>query len=306
MVWIYYPVMAIITQLQGGLGNQLFQYATARTLALLQHQALLLDDQWYAQSYEQVTPRQVQLQELSIVGQIQTCVPIKAPRRIRKILQSVLPISPFVLKEKKDKIYDPRIKNAPAFKNQDLYLMGYWQSYKYFESIRLQLLQETKAKKPLHTHYQKYLEQIENSPNAVMVHIRRGDYVHLPVVAQVHGALPITYYAQAMQSMIAQCPSAPFFVFSDDLAWAKDHLPYQDVIQNTITFIQSVSMEHAVVQELALMRSCQHHIIANSSLSWWGAWLCENPEQHVICPSRWMGDRRLSLDDLLPPNWQRI
>ena len=306
MVWIYYPVMAIITQLQGGLGNQLFQYATARALALRKHQALVLDDRWYSQSYEQVTPRQVQLQELSIVGHIHTYAPVTAAKRIQKILQSVLPISPFVLKEKKDKIYDPRIKNAPAFKNQDLYLIGYWQSFKYFESIRLQLLQETQAKKPLHTHYQKYLEQIENSPNAVMVHIRRGDYVHLPVVAQVHGALPITYYTQAMQCMIAQCPDASFFVFSDDIAWAQANLPHQDVIQNKITFIQSASMEHAVVQELALMRSCQHHIIANSSLSWWGAWLCENPRQQVICPSRWMGDRRLPLDDLLPSGWQQI
>jgi hypothetical protein len=78
------------------------------------------------------------------------------------------------------------------------------------------------------------------------------------------------------------------------------------VIQNKITFIQSASMEHAVVQELALMRSCQHHIIANSSLSWWGAWLCENPRQQVICPSHWMGDHRLPLDDLLPTSWQQI
>ena len=298
--------MAIITQLQGGLGNQLFQYATARALALRKHQALVLDDQWYAQSYEQVTPRQVQLQALSIVGQIHTYAPIKAPKRIQKILQSTLPISPFVLKEKKDKIYDPRIEHAPAFANQDLYLMGYWQSYKYFASIRMHLLQETKAKEPIDTHYQKYLEQIEHSPNAVMVHIRRGDYVHLPVVAQVHGALPITYYAQAMERMMARCPDASFFVFSDDLAWAKDHLPFQDQIQNKIIFIENAPIEHAVVGELALMRSCQHHILANSSLSWWGAWLCENPQQQVICPSQWMSDHRLPLDDLLPTSWQQI
>jgi hypothetical protein len=135
-----------------------------------------------------------------------------------------------------------------------------------------------------------------------MVHVRRGDYVHLVSAAKVHGFLGLDYYQQGMEELLHKNPETQFFVFSDDLDWAKSNLPHQD----KITFIKSLEKSDAVVQELELMTHCQNHLIANSSLSWWAAWLAKSANNTVICPSRWTNDLTKSWDDLLPENWVRI
>jgi hypothetical protein len=135
-----------------------------------------------------------------------------------------------------------------------------------------------------------------------MVHIRRGDYVHLPVAAKVHGFLGLDYYQKGMDLLLASDPRIQFFVFSDDLDWAKANLPHQD----KITFIHGTEEITAPVQELFLMTKCKKHLIANSSLSWWGAWLSTSANPHVIAPHRWTNDTDKSWDDLLPAQWQRI
>jgi hypothetical protein len=294
--------MNIIVQLQGGLGNQLFQYATARALAH-QHQAtLLLDQSWFTKAYDDVTPRELLISLLNTKGAlISLDSPPKRPKRIRRILQKLWPINPFVYFEKNAYYFDPSLLKAPAFKTQNLYLMGYWQSYRYFESIKKILQSEVSPKFPLDAHYQNYLNQIQASRSA-MVHVRRGDYVHLASAAKVHGFIGLDYYQQGMEALLLKNPETQFFVFSDDLDWAKENLPHQD----KITFIKSLEKSDAVIQELELMTHCQNHLIANSSLSWWAAWLAKSVNNTVICPSRWTNDPTKNWDDLLPANWQRI
>ena len=295
--------MTIITQIQGGLGNQLFQYATGRALALKFGEVLVLDDRWYGPQQEGVTPRSFLLSRLRIAGEIRTCRDsIRAPKRWRRIAQTIWPCSPFVFKERRGYVFEKSLDRMRPYASQDLYLMGYWQSFRYFESIRPELLIEFTPMDSLASHYERYCDQILHTRDATMVHIRRGDYVNLPSAAKIHGALDLSYYQAAMKQLVQEKPNAQFFVFSDDIPWAKAYLPFQE----RITFIENLPQEDAVVQELALMRSCQHHIIANSSLSWWGAWLGNNPSQRVLCPTRWLGDPSLPLDDLLPAQWQRI
>ena len=294
--------MNIITQLQGGLGNQLFQYAAARALSHKRHSPLLLDQSWFSKTYEDVTPREFLLPLMNVKGTfISYGIAIKQPKKMYRLAQKFWPIDPFIFVEQTPFRFDSRLGKAPAIKRQNLYLMGYWQSYKYFESIRSILQTEISPKNSLDKHYQNYLEQIKTSTSA-MVHVRRGDYVSLASAAKVHGFIGLDYYQKGMQCILEKNSDAKFFVFSDDLKWAKENLPYQDKCK----FIESISGRDAVIQELELMAHCQHHLIANSSLSWWAAWLSKNPNGSVICPSQWTSDAGINWSDLLPSSWQRI
>ena len=294
--------MNIITQLQGGLGNQLFQYATARALAYQRQIPLLLDQSWFTKTYDDVTPRELLLSALNTKGAVISLdAPPKRPKRMQRILQKLWPINPYVYLEQKPYCFDPALLKAPTFKTQSLYLMGYWQSYRYFDSIKKILQTEISPKTPLNAHYLTYLHQIQAS-NAAMVHVRRGDYVHLASAAKVHGFLGLDYYKQGMAMLLSMNPESHFFVFSDDFDWVKANLPYQD----RATFIQSLESSDAVIQELELMTHCQSHLIANSSLSWWAAWLAKGSNSAVICPGRWTNDSTMNWDDLLPSDWQRI
>jgi hypothetical protein len=294
--------MNIIAQLQGGLGNQLFQYAAARSLALRHQAPLLLDQSWFARTYDDVTPRDPLLSLLQIKGSLITQEPaIDRPKRIRRIAQRLLPISPYVYLERVPYRYDPLLERVSLFRRQNLYLMGYWQSYRYFESIRPTLQSEIKPRSKLDRHYQAYLEQIQLG-NAALVHVRRGDYVHLASAAKVHGFLGLDYYQRGMDTLLSHNPNLRFFVFSDDLAWAKENLPHQ----SRITFISTLERSDAVIQELELMTHCDHFLIANSSLSWWAAWLAKTAGCPVFCPRQWTTDSNIAWDNLLPSHWERI
>ena len=110
------------------------------------------------------------------------------------------------------------------------------------------------------------------------------------------------YYQKGMDLLLHSDPNVRFFVFTDDNAWAQDKLPYQD----RIIFVKSSEETSAPVQELHLMTKCKKHLIANSSLSWWGAWLSTNPNPLVIAPKQWMNNSETSWDNLLPSTWIRI
>ncbi len=294
--------MNIITQLQGGLGNQLFQYATARALSLEKKAALLLDSGWYSKTYKNVTPRELLLKELNTAG---TLIPLwsapKKPKRLRRIAQNFWPITPFIYTESTPYRFDRRLNKSPAFLKQDLYLIGYWQSYKYFESIKSILEKEVVPLAPLAPQYKNYLEKIQSTHSA-MVHVRRGDYVNLESANKIHGCISLDYYLNGMNLLIENNRSTHFFVFSDDLVWAKQNFPHQD----RMTFIESLETRNAAVQELELMKHCKSHLIANSSLSWWGAWLGRNLNAMVICPKHWTNDLSINLDDILPSKWIRL
>ena len=197
--------------------------------------------------------------------------------------------------------FDARLLHLKAISQRDLFLFGYWQAFPYIETIRPILQSEFKTKKSIAEHYQPYLEQIRSS-EAVMLHIRRGDYVNSPSAAKFHGVLPLSYYQQAIEALLLNEPDAHFFVFSDDLPWAKEALPKN----LDITFVENALRADAAAQELQLMTQCKHHIIANSSLSWWGAWLKPDSNSLVYAPNRWISDSSLDLSKLLPARWNRI
>lgn len=203
-----------------------------------------------------------------------------------------------VLREKPPLRYhfDPRLAQVPA--GRSLYIDGYWQSPHYFSDIRQQLLEEIQPRRSLNEHYADLSQRIA-STNAVMLHIRRGDYVHLPSAANTHGALPMTYYERALAHMASRERDFTVFVFSDDMAWARENLR----CSHPTVFVDSAPQEGAVIDELVLMSRCRHQIIANSSLSWWAAWLNQYDDKIVTAPTRWLVAEALDLRDLIPPHW---
>ena len=225
----------------------------------------------------------------------------RRPNKLMRSLQKWLPVGPVIYYQQNAFEFDARLLHLKAISQRDLFLFGYWQAFPYIETIRPILQGEFKTKKSIAEHYQPYLEQIRSS-EAVMLHIRRGDYVNSPSAAKFHGVLPLSYYQQAIEALLLNQPNAHFFIFSDDLPWAKEALP-KDL---KITFVENSLQADAAAQELQLMYECQHHIIANSSLSWWGAWLKKDCGGLVFAPNRWISDSSLDLSNLLPGNWQRI
>ena len=296
--------MNIIAQLQGGLGNQLFQYATARALANRLQAHLELDTAWFEDAYADVTKRDVHLSELRIDTRLICQTPlITRPKRIRRILQHFLPLTPYVYCEHRPYSFERQLSQIHPYQNQDLYLLGYWQSYKYFSPIREQLINEIRPRYDITSAYRPFLTQIQKT-SAAMVHIRRGDYVNLSAASKVHGFLGLEYYKRGMTTLLERNSDIQFFIFSDDLQWAQENLPFQ----KSITYIQVSPVATSASQELFLMSQCQYHLIANSSLSWWGAWLAHgnNALEKVISPKHWTNDRHTNWDDLLPHSWERI
>ena len=280
----------------------MFQYAIARALSEHYQSTFLLDRSWFDMPQAETTPRPYQLDLLNIREGISSKVTFpKRPNKLMRSLQKWLPIGPVIYYQQNAFGFDEQLLHLRAMAQRNLFLFGYLQDFPYIDAIRPILQSEFKTKRPAAEHYQPYLEQIRSS-EAVMLHIRRGDYVNSPSAAKFHGVLPLSYYRQAIEVLLLKKPTAHFFIFSDDLPWAKKALP-KDL---KITFVENSSKPDAAAQELQLMYECKHHIIANSSLSWWGAWLKQDCGGLVFAPNRWISDSSLDLSNLLPASWQRL
>jgi hypothetical protein len=295
-------IMAIYSYLQGGLGNQMFQYAIARALSERYQTAFILNRSWFGTPQGNATPRELQLNLLNIqdIQFIDEIFPKKLGK-IARILQPFLPTQSLVIYQRNAFDFDPTLFKLKNVSTRDLYISGYWQAFPYIDAIREQLKEEFKTRSAIADSYQDYLQKIHTS-ESVMVHIRRGDYVHSPAAAQYHGTLPIHYYQTAIQDLLAVKPNAHLFIFSDDLMWAKEALG----ASAQKTYIEHTSSADAAAQELQLMFACKHHIIANSSLSWWGAWLKQEKNGLVLAPNRWINDQHLDLSNLLPAEWKKV
>jgi len=182
----------------------------------------------------------------------------------------------------------------------DVHLHGYWQSEKYFKDIRETILEDFTPIRPLRGRNQKVLDEIGSS-SSISVHVRRGDYVIDPQTNKFHGICGPEYYKKAVEIIAKKVKSPVFYFFSDDIDWVKNNLRtkfknvYVDWNQGDQSFV-----------DMQLMSHCRHHILANSSFSWWGAWLNRNPHKIVVAPERWFQERSLDTRDLIPEGWLKI
>ncbi len=291
---------SVITRLNGGLGNQMFQYAAGRALADRLGAPLKID----LSEFETYRLRRFELNQFTINAGIATAEELSGliinPSRFQRILGRLavslwFGSSNTAFKERKfsyDDIFE-KIRHP-------VYLNGYWQSEKYFKSAEDKLRGELCLVDKLDEASQKILDRILQCP-AVSLHIRRGDYITNPSAALVHGVCSLDYYYSAIGHITAHVENPHFFVFSDDPQWAKDNLK----ISYPVQFVEANGPDRGA-EDMWLMKSCKHHIIANSSFSWWGAWLNDRRDKIVIAPRIWFLDKKVDTKDLIPEQWHRI
>lgn len=288
----------IITKIIGGLGNQMFQYAAGRALSLRNNTDLALDVSGFKnyklhQGFE--FPRLFN-QHYAIATQtdIFKMLGWQTPSLVRRVLAR----KQFASLRHASFIAEPHYQYWSGINNtpKNCYLSGYWQSEKYFGDVSAQIREDFTFVLPLEGKNAELSERIVES-NAISLHIRRGDYVSNQQTTATHGLCSIDYYQEAIRYIAERVQDPQFFVFSDDIAWVRDNLkidfPHHYVDHNSGA--QSYN-------DMRLMSLCQHHIIANSSFSWWGAWLNPSVAKIVIAPKKWfVTDTDTS--DLYPSGW---
>jgi hypothetical protein len=295
----------IIVRIKGGLGNQLFQYATARSLSIKLDIPLKLDISSYPDNYR----RQYRLKHYNIKEEFASTQEIKASKLFqkgRRFLNRSLPFHSYITISKKlyqlteipVYVYNKLEFNDNFFDLTDnVYLDGYWQSEKYFLQIEEVIREEYTLKDELGEDNISILKEIK-SPNSVSVHIRNYD---LEQIESIHCMLPVAYYNESISEISKIVDDPVFYVFSDNIDRIKDSL------QTNLSVHYINSNKNKPHLDLFLMSNCQHNIIANSTFSWWGAWLNQNPEKIVYSPIRWFKkNSRIDTRDLIPEKWIKI
>ncbi len=290
----------VIVRLTGGLGNQMFQYAAGRALADRQGAELLLDTRAFGHTlaFQAYTRRAYALAPFKLRARLATAADlndwpvwvVEAGMRLR-FLRPMFRRWHF----ESAITYDPDMLTL----HEPVCLVGYWQSERYFSDIADLIRADFTLRQPLAGTNVSLLE-LAHSGGSVGLHVRRGDLVSLDKAAQVHGLCSVDYYRRAISLVKDRCPECRFLVFSDDPQWARAELP----LDPSAVFVTGNA--ETPEQDLALMRACKHHIIANSSFSWWAAWLGHSAEQITIAPSPWYASPKLDARDLAVARWQYI
>ena len=273
----------VVVRIMGGLGNQLFQYAAGRRLAAHHNVPLRLDLSWYNNHPADETPRHYELGGLKTEQRVfDRSLPAKVIRRLRN--------ERFTHYVEDHFQFNASVLQLPRHS----WLIGHFLSPAYFEDTRPQLLAEIQPAHPLSPASAQLLATIQAASESVSLHIRRGDYLTNPYAIKSHGVLPQTYYQQALRHLALKKPAV--YVFSDDIEWCQQHLKLD-------AELHFVDHSASSIEDLMLMSACRHNIIANSSFSWWGGWLNQNPAKTVIAPKRWSPDATVDVAALLPKQW---
>lgn len=288
----------LIIRLKAGLGNQMFQYAFGRVLSLQRNEELFLDLSAYENIADRDTPREYKLDNFNIKAKKASQEQVAPYITKLQILKRKIERNLFYRNNYK---YHRYITNSKSE-----YFEGWWQNEEYFVHHADIIRSELSLKEPLSTPARSISQSIDGAQKegsiTVSIHVRRGDYVTNPFAATFHGVVDIAYYEKAIAEMHSRFPEKKlvFFIFSDDINWAREN-----IIKNENSVYVS-GPDIAYYEEIHLMSLCDHHIIANSSFSWWGAWLNPKQSKVVIAPSKWANDTSIDTSSATPPSWIRI
>ncbi len=294
----------IIVRLMGGLGNQMFQYTLGRVISLQNNDMLKLDISDFAGNPGIDTSREYELGAFNIPAIFASKSEIQKLGKPNKIIHTLNKYLPLHLEEyprsriaEKGHGYQPEIRTVTG----DVYVDGYWQTEKYYKGYEKVIRQDfSRRARPTSTKNKLLRHQIEGC-SSVSIHVRRGDYVTNPTAHAFHDTCDIGYYRRAMKHVERYVKNPTYFVFSDDSEWAA-----KNIVSSHKTVYISHNTGHAAHEDMRLMASCKHNIIANSSFSWWGAWLNDSHGKIVIAPKQWFRDKKTSTKDLIPTTWVRL
>lgn len=286
-------IVPVVVGLSGGLGNQMFQYAAGRSLALRLGVPLTLDISWFGSSSERyfaLSPFHIKATECSQWPLIPDFARSFVSRFSRRWLPYIFGVPVW---------REPHFHYSTTFSelNEPVFLEGYWQSEYYFQDIRHILLREFVIRDSLPPASVKLIKQISEC-DSICVHVRRGDYLSNPVAAKVHGTCGVDYYQSGVAELCRGLSNPRCFIFSDDPSWVRKSLVFD--CPSTVVDLNGSFEAHF---DLVLMTACQHFLIANSSLSWWGAWLGQFKHKKVIAPKTWFLNSEKDTRDLFPESW---
>ncbi|SFH87266.1 alpha-1,2-fucosyltransferase [Pisciglobus halotolerans] len=290
----------IYTRITSGLGNQMFQYAIAYSYSRKYDMPLILDltnfkiskkrtyqlDKFKLNDYKKITFKNAPLEiKIFWLVEVLNMISIKLRKKEMKRKNNYnLKSTQFICEKYKEK-YNINFDLT----NKSLYLSGFWQSPLYFENYRDELIQQFSPNYVLSNKLKEYETKIINC-RSVSVHIRRGDFLQ-------HGLFKdVDYQKKAITYLEKKLDNPIFFFFSDDIEWTKEKFKNQ----KNCFFVSSDS-KNSGIEEMYLMSKCENNIIANSTFSWWGAWLNQNQNKIVIAPSTGFGNK-----DILPKSWYTI
>ena len=274
----------------GGLGNQMFQFAAGKALALRLGTECKVDVEFLnADSKGAYTQRKYELNVFD--SNIEVADKKEIENALRSSLFSGILSKPKLYREKEHDFNEEilRLKDGT-------YLEGYWQSEKYFKQFEKEIRLAYKFKNEFIAGTEALLQRMKSS-NSVSIHVRRGDYVTLPSASSFHGTCSPQYYKAALTQLNLKHKDIKAFVFSDDLDWCRTNLTLGDC-----EFVETGS----AYKDMYLMQNCKHNIIANSSFSWWAAWLNMNSEKMVITPKKWFNDTTIKIKDIYPESWIKV
>jgi hypothetical protein len=299
----------IVINIQGGLGNQMFQYAFAKALSWRNQVDIKFDLGSFARyaGLPAYTPRPYELDKVFGIQEKEytiedrnTLLPDSPLYKVKRLIErKILPANKQVYIAEGNSGYRGDLLHI----KHNCYLDGYWQSELYFKDYNEEV-KKLFVLRYLSDSTLNWKRTIENEQVSVSIHVRRGDYVSNPEIAKIHGVCDKEYYERAIAFLEQklQKPLSLFF-FSDDIAWVKENMHFNG---HQHTYVQLDNVPAA--EEMYLMSQCQHNIIANSSFSWWGGWLNTNPNKTVVAPQRWFagGAYINNTEFIIPKSWSKV
>ncbi len=287
----------VIVRIQGGLGNQLFQYALARSLSQRTGQPFKLDFTSYGHDELRKPGLRSFRASLPVAGRLEISrLKYGLGEHFLAKLMRREPTKGVAFIQEKTHSYDASILSL----KDPAYLDGYWQSEKYFHDFGDLIRSELVLREGLPEASRKWEEKIRDC-ESISIHVRRGDYVANPANHSIFSVCSPGYYFRSAELVASSFPNARFFLFSDDPNWVRENLVPK---LGGKAEVMAVSADPA--QDMYLMSRCRHNIIANSSFSWWAAWLNPNPGKIVVAPSEWFKQAERESPDLIPREWKRL
>jgi hypothetical protein len=289
--------MQIVVKQISGLGNQLFQYVAGLYFAKRYGAEMRMAVEPVEKAQSHGFPRPFLLSHFSITSPVRELNLfdrlILSPKAVFRSLRRAMGAQVFTEQFEKRFRF---LEDVPLHQGtKTLYLSGYWQNYRMAEQVEDRARAEFGFREPARGKTLEVLEQIRRCKHPVSLHVRRGDYT---LAAEGQIALSMDYYTRAMLLFKERRGNPTFFVFSDDVPFVRENLP----LEANVVFVEHNDSAHSH-EDLRLMASCHDHIIANSTFSWWGAWMNPRPEKVVVAPKHWHLTVDSYFPELLPPGW---
>ena len=271
----------------GGLGNQMFQYAFARTLSLRHNTPLKIDLSFLKNRNmgPNFVYRNYELDIFNVIEDFdftfENCIRAEEPF-CSKYLQEIV-----------DSIGVYQI-------DKDIMIDGYWQSVKYFAEFESVIKSDFTFKSLVGDSNDDKIKSMLNDirmTNSVMLNIRRTDFLN----TDFHGVMGLEYINKSTELLESKIDNPKYFIFSDDIEWCKENIKL-----NNMVIVNHSYKGDRFSYYLQLMKECKNFIIPNSSFAWWSAWLSDSPNKIVIAPKRWLTDETIDTSDLIPSDWIRI